>query len=606
MNTEKLIELIEKEEQILTKKLNEENKELEFFENVVTENCYSNSESLLHVDKTNTLIAYLCATSKKLPYKKIERMVNELTSQGNFDLFLPLLDIIVNDAKRLDLPSVRKKVIDILLKKNQNIVDIFNTLHENNGESLEKIFSIIYILEEMKINYNIHSDFIEYMEFSVSDKKKEAAIQDWLQGEYNIKNIMHELSVIPNHYLNIKSKEKNRKKKIKNKLNDYAVLKRKLINWKNKGMNVSEYENIISLISNNDIEREFLYQLNIVQKEEFNKLYKEYCKLSADNKLDIKVLFQQYNLDFNNLILDVKDKVLDYDKNTINEILIYIKTLNIEDYNLINYVLLNSNNEVLKDIDNLVKEGILTYNFVINNINILSVNKQENNNYYKFKQNFQLIKNENINPRLFINYQSIYFSDTTILKNNIQALKQYNLLSSLKTSNTFDLLKNDGLVNKIDILLELGYEENLESNIGLLNNDKNKIKSLYLLKEMNLLPTDLESLTMVLESNIFVAEPENIDSYIFNIVDHRIDKSLMQANQEINFEDDNNLLPRTLVIGDVKLSRNRVRRNQKMLKDSNLDKDDKDIYACVYGSILSEEEYEKVTSSIKGKSKQII
>jgi len=597
MNIDKLLKLISEKEKSLYQSLKEENNELKFIEKVTTENCFSKVSSLLSVNKHDVLTAYLCATSRKLRYEEIEELTSPILDIDNYDICIKLLEKIIGNYEMLDFNNnIKKKIMRIILGNNiTNQIKSIKTLYGNNGENLAIIFSIMSVLEEMETDYQIHKETIEFMEIQASDKKKDSVIQSQLKVDYNIKKIMEELAKISSYYRLLNSNEKNKKKKIKNKLNNYSELKIILNNIKTKGISIINLNKVMSLIIDEDVKKEFVYQLNIVQKKEFDDLYKEYCRLSTDNQLEIQMIFKKYNYDFNSLSLNIKNKVIELNRDILDNFLFNLKQLNIDDNNL-SFILENSNYDILNNVISMIKDGILTTEFVINNLNILSINKQ--GKYNNLVNLLDFIKNENINPRLFINDQGMYLSDSNVIKNNLMILKQYNLLSSLKTTEIFDLLKGNDLVSKIDMLLELGYEKELENNLGILNNDSKKIKSLYLLKDMNLLPTDMDSLVMVLDNESFIPVNE-IDDYIFNVVDYRIDKFKV-SNITNNIYEETNLLSRTITVNDVKLSRNRVMRNRKMLEKSNLQDTEKEIYSYIYGSILNEEEFDKLVSYING------
>ena len=98
---------------------------------------------------------------------------------------------------------------------------------------------------------------------------------------------------------------------------------------------------------------------------------------------------------------------------------------------------------------------------------------------------------------------------------------------------------------------------------------------------------------------------QDIDSYIFNIVDYRInpniiDNKIINFSKYFTFENDN----RTIEINGVILSKNRIKRNILKLEDANLLEYNKTIYSLIYGSILSEEEYNSITYNLNSIGKR--
>ena len=257
----------------------------------------------------------------------------------------------------------------------------------------------------------------------------------------------------------------------------------------------------------------------------------------------------------------LKSELLTFEKDELEKFLKSIKELGIIDFNTICFILDNSTYEVISNINTLIKDGALTLDFILYSKELLSIDNNKNN-YTTLLNKIQLFKTEGINYRLLIYDLDIYLIDYQKLSYNINVLKQYNFLFGLNKLTSFALLKDNDLETKIDLFLELGYEKALEENLVLLNFDTNKIRKLYILKSMGLLPTDTVSLISVIENKNFLDCIDDIDSYIFNIVNYRIDNKLIDNKElDINkyFLFDNN--SRVIEIGGIVLSKNRIKRN---------------------------------------------
>lgn len=610
MNTSKLISLIDEEILKLNQVLSKPNEELLFFDKVITENNFSNIKGLINLDCHNILVAYLTATSKKYNHEEIEKrlLLNKSFIENQDDEIINFMFNYLKKKKLGKRVSLEEEAIKTSLMMTK-IIDYksLRGLYENNDEELFDIIALIRIIVDIRDEYEINSQLlaskISNQSIRITRNQKNAFLEREIKNDYRIDRITATLSKISMYYQEIKSKDKSIKKDARKRLNDYTEVKKILES--NKRIDIDK---VLSLISSDKIKKEFLYQFNLSKKEEFNTLYKEYTKLSLDNKLELQALFNDYGIDYNSISPKVRNNVLSFSKEKLKELLDVIKELNIEEVNVVEFILENSNYETLSYINLLIKDNVITKDFIINNKEFLSNDNKYKNNYSKLLEIQELCKIEGINPRIFITDLSIYLSDLKDLKNNIKILKQYNLFFNLKSVDKFKLLKEKYLSQKIDILLELGYEYLLEESLELLNRDIKKLKKLYILKSIDLLPTDLESLIKVLDDDKFLAFDDDIDNYIFNIVSYKVDNNLINEVKKVelnNIEIKETSNSRVINIGGVVLSKNRIKRNRQILESFELTDEEKQLASVLIGSTLNEEEYDSIVKELKGKEKQI-
>ena len=136
----------------------------------------------------------------------------------------------------------------------------------------------------------------------------------------------------------------------------------------------------------------------------------------------------------------------------------------------------------------------------------------DSDKYNTLINNIDTLNNYDVNPKLFYNNIFILFSDNAILKRNLDILERYDLLKYIKTTDSFGFLIIDGLSEKIDLFLELGFERVLKHNIGLLNcTNSNR---LYIINNLGI--ENEEEITEILNSNKFFILDSKIDSYISN------------------------------------------------------------------------------------------
>lgn len=599
MNLEKILSLIETEETKLALTLSEDRLDLKKIEKVITENNFTTVKGLLNINTVDVITAYLCINSNKYNFDEIHTRIEK-----NMDLTKPhakmlqenLIDLLSNRITSFLLEKLLKDMTDDFKQFDYNSL---KELYLDNAVDLHNVFVIMSVIEEIKRFNEQLKDYTEKIEARVKYKNK--AIEETLKDKYNFDKLTEELQKIINYYQKIKKKDKEEKRQLKLELANYKTAKNLLLKGK-----VKDIDKLLSLIKNDEIKKEILYQINNIKKEEFSSLYEEYSKLSNNNKLEVQALFKDYDFDFNGLSSENVNKILLIENNVLKLLLEKIKLLNIVDIKLVEYILLNSSCDILDHIIYLIKDNIITLEFVIDNISILSIKDNRNSNYPKLVEMLELFKNEGINSRLFVTDLELYLYDVNIIKNNIYILKKYNLLSSLKTSETFDFLKDNNLNKKIDILLELGYEKLLEENLSLLNRNINQIEKLYILKNMTLLPVDMESLIKVLDDDKFLAFVDNPYNYIYNAVDNHVDKNLLNEVKMNSFDNEqviDNTTSRVINISGILFSRNRIRNNLKILNKFDLSDEERQINSFLIGSVLSQEEYDTLISELKEKRK---
>lgn len=620
MNFERIFELITKEQKKIEIIIKEENTELDFYEEIVLNNNFSNLQGLLSLDYLKIMTAYLYTDSRQINYttiyellKKNQDLINPKEDALRIALFNYFTDKTNN--KKTILMKTKTKAIEYMLKKLsydkfdfETTAQLFNTY----GDKFTRAITVFTWLNQLKKDYDNSSDKLEeekkdFIEGRASEKKKSEFLKEVIDLNYDLNIFYKELLTITNHYEKISNEDKLIKKKARKSLANYANLINKLKQLNPKNLLDKNFINsIINYIDNEEILKEFLIQINIEYKKYFDELNIEFSKLSQDNQIIITSLLKEYELDINKIPPNLKKKLFKFEKEKLELFLKLIKELGITEFDIICFVLEHSDCEILKNYIDWIKDGVLTLDFLIKNKEFLSMNKDMKNNYNSLLEKIMLFKKVGINYRIFINDLDIYLVDSQKILYNISELKQYNLIIGINKLNSFELLKEDNLESKIDLFLELGYEKILEENIQLLNVNMIKIKKLYILKNLGLLPVDMKNLMNILENKNFLDYIDDIDSYIFNIVNYRIDPNLLKDKElDINkyfLFDDNS---RVIDINGIFLSKNRIKRNILKLESINLSEQDKMIYSFVYGSILSEEEYNTVISNLSNIDKKV-
>lgn len=615
MDLIKVKEKIEQEKNELKIIINTPNKELEFFDYIISNNTLTSIQGLIELDNANVMTATLLCFNNSISQEVVYDYVksNELLMEPELIEETSLIFEYLENHKSKESGIIGKKIDKLIQKRiekkySDNInLDKLIKLYEIYEKDLMKVLGLFTGITDFKKRY--YEEQISLEEFKqtelpgirLSNKRKTEISKDILSEEFNFELMFKKLSIIEKHYEELKNEDNKRKKTARKSIAKYTNLIPILNSLNDKKIiDKNTIINIIDMIDNEEILTYFLIELSKEHENLFNELNDKYKKLSNDNKKIIQTIFNKYNLDFNKLSNNLKNKILNEEVYNVEEILKSIKELGFITSELIYYILEYSTKEIIINYINLIKDGIFTKEFIINNKDVLSTNKETKNNYEEILEKLRLFQKEKINSRIFINDQNVYLVDFKQLEYNINILKQYNLLFNINKLTTFDLLKNNELETKIDIYLELGYEKILENNLILLNYDVKTIKKLYILKNLGILPIDINNLINILNNNNFLEYIDNIDNYIFNIVNYRIDTNIIKEHGvtlEKYFLESNNT--RTIEINGVILSKNRIKRNLLRLEKANLPDQEKEIYSLIYGSILTEEEYNNIISNSK-------
>ncbi len=402
------------------------------------------------------------------------------------------------------------------------------------------------------------------------DKEEEDRIRAKVMNNANYVN--NQLDAIFRYTDKLRKKESARIAKVDKKelplkefLNDFLSDEKEITNYQSMIEKIPEYLRLDAL--------KLMYLHN---EEVYNDIDKRYNDLSNNKRLKYQSLLSNYDIKLSSLSL----LQIPYDK--LDRSLQLLRKFGITNTTM-PYILENTTVEILEEINLYLERGIINKKFIKNNYLILLPGEEYNN----LSNNIKLLEGENINPSTFNASSKVLLTDNKLFIDNINTLKEYNLLNSMKTTGNYNFLGKANLVTIIDKLLELGMEKILEENIGLLNN-KN-LDRLYILKLLDIEVSSYEELVAYLNLKNFYVD----DADIFNYVS-KSNVSLDSEARLVSLD----VFPktsRTININGVIFSKNKVERN---LKSTSL-RDTKE--ALFKDIILSEEEVELVDKALKEK-----
>ena len=338
---------------------------------------------------------------------------------------------------------------------------------------------------------------------------------------------------------------------------------------------ITDYKEIISKIPEH-LRFDALKLMYLHNEKVYSVIDEKHTELSKNKKLKYQSLLSSYDIKY------ISQTLLQIPYEDLNKSLQLLKKFGL-DNNVIIYILENSSLSIIEEINVYLERGIINKKFIKNNYLILLPNI-ENSNLFK---NIKLLENENINPNSFATSARILLIDNALFSNNIEILKKYNLLSSMKTTTNYNFLQDSNMVNIIDKLLELGMEKFLEENLGLLNH-KN-LDRLYILKALNIKIDTIEELMSYLNLRNFYVNDEDIFKYLHEgTISFSEDTGTVDLN---SFQSTD----RTIDINGVLFSKNKVQRH---LKSNSIN----DTKEALFKNIkLTEEEIETVISALNDK-----
>ena len=346
-----------------------------------------------------------------------------------------------------------------------------------------------------------------------------------------------------------------------------------------------------------------IFEYSYLYNEEIFKSIKQENELLLSNKdVAIRFLFQEFGFDLEKYDISL---YYDMDINRISDSLKLLKSLKVDDVSKVLQIVKFDSLDELINIQRLCSLGFLSVTFLLENLNIFDGSSPL---YANVVSNIDLLMNSVVSNLSIVKNQQILLLDSEKLNSNLRLLDMYGLSSSIKKGTKFDFLKSSNLSRLIDIVIELGFEKNLVSNLNLLNYDLNKWKRIRILKDMGEEFNSTTSILKVLDDEYFWIPDDKLDNYLFTSVDSEINNFLdglsdcgikqtpfldSYINSEFSYE-----------IYGVVISKQKVERNFAKMHSLDISDNDKLFYSVVSGMYLNSDEY-TMLKSVLGSNEDI-
>lgn len=505
MNTLEIKNKLEQEINKLSNKESSQNDLAIFLKSFLENNSFKGIYNIENINISDLFIAYMLYQCNDLDYHQLKEIADEseifkqTISQSVFDeisegLYYIATTKIYNNFKKICNNSILNIVVDVDLKKHENLIELMHQYPEEVFKTLSIISSILGLKDHNK-NVELFSD-------TGSINKKLKRFNKKVTDTSEFDSLMEGFIDYCN---SIVTKEKKEKKKVKKEL----VFYEKLVSWLNKIEDKEEQINISEEIlktPNNEILTTILkeiYKHNLflceVKKQEHERLLK-------DSKKHYKRILKKHNLN-----VDETDINFHIDIDCFDSCLTLLEKLNINDDTLIK-ILQKTNKEKIERLMNFVNSGYIKKELLVKFPNLFYNDNQDF--YNSLCNNIKLLKSKKVSATVINNMDYAIFHPS--LEKSIFLLEDYDYLSDLKKCSSYEFLISNNLEQKLNIMIELGYGDNLEENLSLLRFPADKYKNLFILREMNLLPHDTETLLNILDKTL-INDKDSFDNYLLDM-----------------------------------------------------------------------------------------
>lgn len=610
---EALIKAIEEEKKRLEQELEKENEELSFLTKIwdTTETDYL--KIVASTDVIDMLCAMILSDEKRndtLPEIKALLEANrhlheQLDSRETRNLIFAFADLethhLYDLLKEVATPGYKKSFVDksglmgvklVLKLSGVRKINLYPFMQARDlyPNYLDALLAIKTVKQHVKVKNNMRDPIdkstrrlLEQMGLKEEDAKK----------DFDMSTTKRIIFQARNYYDQLKQKSLSKKRTYRRELVAYETLEENLDKLFKAG-EITNTSDLLFRISNPTIRVELLKLIYLHNQKIYDDLSSEYNKLSTDPSKVYQSILDKYGISPENY------QVSDISFNSpeeLTQILQILKELEINNESTILEIIKNGDLETIQTVFLQVIKGYIGTELLKNNLGLFS---KETTEYKNFVSNLEYFIEEGINPHYLRVEQELFLSSPTTIKTNIQTLKEYELLSSMKTGSSCHFLTNESLSTGIDMLLELGFENFLLDDLSILNYQSN-FKRLYLLKALNIPVESVAELKEVLASEKFFVSDDTIDSYLYT-ANH---KKQEQLNSEIipsEYLSEYPSTTRTCNINGVLISKNKIKRKVQNLDESISSANFLAILTT--NSILSDEEFSTLKSSLANQSSE--
>lgn len=601
-----LIKELEKAKKELERELVSKDKdhEAEFFRNFSENYNISGANGLSKLKTTDFMIASICTSYKDLDFNYVYDNISSMSGFLNtanpeelnncFEIISGLLDNYQNYAELQETKDIISDVfeddsfVSLILKRYDPLLKI--GLNVSDNDEIVRIMALTTSLKNMQSEKAELNEFLCEMAEATGGKVKDKYVNrnftKYTNEAYNLKPILEDMKKIEEYTNQIVYENKVDKKALKKelKLYDEVLSFMRLSEGREEIFNLPD---ALLKIKDEDVKKKILTKIYENNNKKYLKQQEEYNKISKNSYTQYQLLFKKYGLDINSYTIDQNLDIAE-----ISEVLDKLSKIELDKditLNILNSSSISSINSVY---DYLFK-GYISQEFVKNNIDIF------NTSYDNFVNNITYFLDKNISVSLIQKCENNLSKNPDLVKRNIDSLEEYDLLKYLKKTTNNLFVSEDNLTERIDGLLELGFENELKEGLDLLNYDLDSIKKIKLCIELGVNTKEIDSMLVNGLSDI---PNDNLSDYLYSAVEYNKPVSdLIKSKDEFldslsEYEDGKRLYN----IDGVLISKNKVKRAFSKIDTNEVSTST--VYDIITANtILNDSECERIVSAISNK-----
>ena len=629
-----ILRMINKEKIRIDQELLEEDERFEFYQDFFKKNKTSTLNDVINLNHSDLAIAIIINMEPELSVEELKEVVygnRDIFENLNFDSISELVRLIdglandpelYHDIRKAAITKADKKLTSRFKKESQmasmiriltdsmdttpemffDFVDMFIDHSEGFVIALSTVATLKDIKEEKEFHYQMIQDICEEEGAKVKRKVQDKWVSEMVRDDYKIANLLKPINDARNEYHHLDQEQRNRKRNLSKTKVVYESLETNLYKAIQSG-EVRNVETLLKKVPSDEIRIAILKLVYTHNQEIYKNLSEEYKILAANDASHYRVLLAKYGISPEDYEVGT---VMENSIEDLENILKLLTKLSITNPTEILSIIQNTNLETITNIQGLTERGIITSQLLVEHQSILNPNSKE---YEDFMRNLSLINKKKLNPHHFTTAEDVLITNHEVLTNSLSTLEDYDLLSNIKSKMNLTFLKNTDLKESIDLLLELGYESNLEECLDLLNY-KDKFDRLKVVKELNIPIGSTQELIGILTTDKFYVPDKDISKYVYNASNYNLPRGIVEVEEPKKKVSDVSRLSefsntsRTYSFNGVLISKNRVHRNLSHILATGKPTD-RLVYAILKGATLNDEEVSKVKTSL-APQKQII
>lgn len=461
-------------------------------------------------------LIYFCVI-KNEKYNDLSRLVDIKKNFKNYSLYIitEYIDTYMNES----YSDPEEKIKECL-----NSYGMYNPLDEE--ENYEDITNNIVKFYEV-LSYIDRSDLILLNIFlsiyDILEKTSLTTMKNTVNCFYEdlnnsgIKENINRINILFDDILKKKNEYTNEIKKLNKiytgQIKKLRVLKKNIL----LSLNKEEITNIDEMIelAGEDFKIDIVNYINLKNSKYNKKIEEKYIdfkKNSISNYID---LFRKYSIEFASYSCNDQKYIMMLGIDSVKFVFNFLKKIDFNINKSVIKIMYNTNRNIIENIEEYVKKGFITYNYIKNNIEIIFDNEMSSESFYgKFIQNMNILLKNKINIKnLDEDGMNFYKEDPELIEKNIKMLNKTNININTRILRNYNFLGKKNLMLFIKCLLNEGVDIN--NNIYLLNSDFNIIKRIHICKKIN---ADIYEDKMIkkdiLNKDLFFIPDSKIDEYV--------------------------------------------------------------------------------------------